>query len=456
MSKHLKLSIFLIIALLMVSCGGQAPTTQVPSGGGAATTTPEVQAPASGKLIFSTWGDATFYEDCFNRFQKANPDFAKVQFENVQADSDTTLLQRLMTDWAAKSYDTLPDMNEMSTSAISQLANAGLLVDLTEEMMPYKNDISSAVWDGIIINGKVYAVPWMANSSMIWYRQDVFDMAGVDASQIKTWDDYIEAGKKITNFQYPDGKKRYMASVGAADPGTQTLQLMLGQQDSYLFDPNTGETTIDTDPRFKKAFEMNARLVTEGISLRIDEWEAPWFAALGDGTIASYISANWMDQVIKGGDLGGDQEGKWRAMALPAFEAGGSRGTLESGSANVVIINKPDAKTDIPWKMAQYCYLNKDVTADLLKAHDLVPAYLPALDNPLFTSPDQFYGGQEVGKLDKQIQSSAKPFHYTPKYNEAMSYITEQLQLAMNGSKSIDQAIKDAADSIRINIGKAN
>jgi ABC-type glycerol-3-phosphate transport system substrate-binding protein len=106
--------------------------------------------------------------------------------------------------------------------------------------------------------------------------------------------------------------------------------------------------------------------------------------------------------------------------------------------------------------MAQYCYLNKDVTADLLKAHDLVPAYLPALDNPLFTSPDQFYGGQEVGKLDKQIQSSAKPFHYTPKYNEAMSYITEQLQLAMNGSKSIDQAIKDAADSIRINIGKAN
>jgi ABC-type glycerol-3-phosphate transport system substrate-binding protein len=467
MNRRLVLPIVLLFAFVLNACAAQptqppaatqAPVatqpqaaTQVPAEPTKTAEPAKVTAPA--KFVFSTWGDATFYQDCFKRFQGKYPEYASTTFENVQADSDSTLQQRLMTDFAANSFDTIPDMVEMSASRIPELADAGILVDLSANMAPFKDKISPGVWQGITRNGKVYAVPWMANSAMVWYRDDVFKEAGIDVSKIETWDDYIAAGKQITQFKFKDGKKHYMLSLGTTDVATQTMQLMLGEQDTGLFDMTTGDTLIDKDAKFQNAFATVDRFAKEGIALRIAEWEAPWFAALGDGTIASYISANWMDQIIKGGDLGGDQSGKWRAMMLPAFQKGGNRGALESNSANVVILNKPYAKTDMAFKMAQTCFMSDDITASLTKDHNLVPAYLPALDDARFSAPDPFYGGQEIGKLDKAVQQIAKPFPYTAAYSQAMELINEQLALVVDGKISVDQGITDAASAIRSKIG---
>jgi ABC-type glycerol-3-phosphate transport system substrate-binding protein len=438
MKKSTLISIIAILVFLATACGRK----------------PSVSADeTTGKFTFSTWGAASFYEDCFGRMQQANPDYSKLTFENMQADSEDTLYTRLKTDFAAKSYESTPDMVEMSAYRIGEFAEAGLLVDVTEQMTPYKDKISPAVWQGISHKDHIYAIPWMTNSAMVWYREDVFKMAGVDASAIKTWDDFIAAGKVITNFNYPDGKKRYMVSIGTEEPAFMNMQLMLGQLNTSIFDANTGDVTIDKDPNFHKAFDVNTRFVQESIALEIQEWEAPWYAALGDGTLATFISANWFSQMIKDGTLGENQEGVWRAMALPAFEAGGNTASLESGSANVVIINKPGVKQNAAWAMAQTCFLNDKVTPDLYKKHILVPAYLPALGDPAFTEADPFYGGEKIGVLDKSIQEKALMPAFPPAYNEAMSLITAQLALAMNGEKTVDQAIVDAANDIRNNIG---
>ncbi|NIV35333.1 MAG: extracellular solute-binding protein, partial [Anaerolineae bacterium] len=76
-----------------------------------------------------------------------------------------------------------------------QLADAGLLVELTDQMAPYVDDLSPAVLEGVSWNGKVWAVPWMPNTAMVWYNKEVFDMAGINADDIETWDDFMEAGK---------------------------------------------------------------------------------------------------------------------------------------------------------------------------------------------------------------------------------------------------------------------
>jgi lactose/L-arabinose transport system substrate-binding protein len=231
------------------------------------------------------------------------------------------------------------------------------------------------------------------------------------------------------------------------------LQLMMDELDTNIFDPQTGAVNIDTDPKFRRAAEMMVRMATEGVSLEIAEWEAAWFAALGDGTIASYVSANWMGQIIQGGDLGKDQQGKWRAMALPAFDKGGSRAALEGNSANVVILNKQGGQKDLAWLMAKTCFLDNEITADLMYAHKLGTAYLPALQDKRFTDPVEFFGGQAVGVLDRQVQEKATRFYYTAGYFQAMDLISEQLNLAIKENKNLDQAIKDAANNIRTKVG---
>ena len=46
-------------------------------------------------------------------------------------------------------------------------------------------------------NDKIQAFPWDAGPEALFYRTDYFEEAGVDAASLKTWEDLIEAGKKI-------------------------------------------------------------------------------------------------------------------------------------------------------------------------------------------------------------------------------------------------------------------
>jgi len=456
------LYVFVALMMLLTIVIGCKPTpTEAPTEEAAAPTEEPAAAPteappeapaAPSSFKFSTWGDPTFFEDGFERMKADYPQYADVEWESLPGGEGTEdLLSMLIVDFAAESWDTMPDAAEMSTSYIPQLAEAGVLVDLTDLIEPYKDDISPAILEGVSWNGKVWAAPWMPNTAMVWYNKEVFDMAGINADDIETWDDYIEAGKTIRDFEFPDGVDRYITNADIGWGPGMMLQIMLQQQCSGFFDPETGELTIDTDPAFRNAFEFWVTAYEEGILLPVEEWETAWFDALNEGIIASYPSANWMDQVIQL-DLE-DAEGKWRAMKLPAFEPGGSRAAFEGGSANVIVLNKPDADVDLAWAFIEHSFLNPDVTGDLTADHMLVPAYLPAFEHPYYSEPNEFYGGQVVGALDMEIQQEAKcAFPYTEHFAEATDLILVEMQEVWAGNKTVDQAIADAAEAIRFAI----
>ncbi len=47
------------------------------------------------------------------------------------------------------------------------------------------------------VGDKAYAMPWDSGPVAMFYRRDFYEKAGVDPASIKTWDDFIAAGKKI-------------------------------------------------------------------------------------------------------------------------------------------------------------------------------------------------------------------------------------------------------------------
>jgi lactose/L-arabinose transport system substrate-binding protein len=56
----------------------------------------------------------------------------------------------------------------------------------------------SGMWaSGSSADGGVYGIPYEVNTSGFFYRKDLFEQAGVDINSIATWDDLLEAGKKI-------------------------------------------------------------------------------------------------------------------------------------------------------------------------------------------------------------------------------------------------------------------
>ena len=72
---------------------------------------------------------------------------------------------------------------------------------------------------------KIHAFPWDAGPAAMFYRTDYFEQAGVNPEDIQTWDDLIEAGKKIeASCKTPSGDPVKMIPV---DPKKSSLYSMI-------------------------------------------------------------------------------------------------------------------------------------------------------------------------------------------------------------------------------------
>lgn len=47
-------------------------------------------------------------------------------------------------------------------------------------------------------DGKYYGIPFHVGADVMYYNEEILEQAGVDSSTIKSWNDYIEAGYKVT------------------------------------------------------------------------------------------------------------------------------------------------------------------------------------------------------------------------------------------------------------------
>jgi sorbitol/mannitol transport system substrate-binding protein len=62
-----------------------------------------------------------------------------------------------------------------------------------------ENDIFKNVRDALSANGKMYALPFYAESSFTFYRKDLFDAAGLSMPDKPTWDQMAQFADKLTD-----------------------------------------------------------------------------------------------------------------------------------------------------------------------------------------------------------------------------------------------------------------
>lgn len=74
---------------------------------------------------------------------------------------------------------------------------AGVLEDLTPAMQGYKDNLSASAVDAFTIDGKIYGVPYGVSQVGFMANRDLLAKAGVDAGKIATYDDFLDAVKKL-------------------------------------------------------------------------------------------------------------------------------------------------------------------------------------------------------------------------------------------------------------------
>jgi len=111
---------------------------------------------------------------------------------------ENVLRQRVTTDIATKGGQF--DVLTIGTYEVPIWAKQGWLLPLEKLGAGYDvDDLIPPIRAGLTVNGKLYAAPFYGESSMIMYRKDLFEKAGLKMPDAPTWDFIADAAKKLTN-----------------------------------------------------------------------------------------------------------------------------------------------------------------------------------------------------------------------------------------------------------------
>lgn len=207
--EFLLLAAGLSASALVVACGGsvQSPAGSAPAGSAAPGASPVDGGQGARKRVplYTTESNPTtlaFYASAIAAFQADFPDVdvpITIYSEDSQLQYLTTALQN----------GTDLGIFQPNTTAVSDWAEQGFLADLTPMVQSIGED---DFLDGtrFIINGKDWAMPYQANASVVYYRKDLLDKAGI--SEPKTYDEYLGAVRELNG---KDGIVGIASALGA-------------------------------------------------------------------------------------------------------------------------------------------------------------------------------------------------------------------------------------------------
>jgi arabinosaccharide transport system substrate-binding protein len=364
---------------------------------------------ARSELVF-----ATFTKPHFESYARALPEFErrhgiKVTLELVNQRSLETRLQNAMLAGAD-----VPDLVEIEQDQIGFFIKGALsdirLLDLTERIEQRKLrqamvESRFSLWS---TRGHTFALPHDVHPVMLGYRADLIAQLGIDVDQLKTWDDFVKMGQRVTRDTNGDGvPDRY--AIDLPQGGFWGLSTLLLQRGVGLFDAagqlafNT-PITVDTIVWYIHQTRGSRRIAYEC------GWGQSLAKAMEDGLALFFIMPDWRTRVTEQEEP--SLAGKMKLMPLPAWEQGGRRTSTWGGTG--LTITKSSKHPELAWELAQFLYLNKSELGPRFAATNVLPPFKDAWDLPEFSRPNPFFSGQPLGAMYAQLAPETPPVWATP------------------------------------------
>ena len=157
----------------------------------AALSTPAFAADTTLTIATVNNGDMVRMQKLTDDFSKANPDI-KLNWVTLE---ENDLRQKVTKDISTKGGQF--DVLTIGTYETPIWGKKGWLIPLTGVDDP--KDLLPAIAGGLTVDGKLYAAPFYGESSMVMYRKDLMEKAGLKMPDAPTWDFIAGAAKKMTD-----------------------------------------------------------------------------------------------------------------------------------------------------------------------------------------------------------------------------------------------------------------
>lgn len=386
---------------------------------------------ADGEKVISVWAwDVALMQlqDAAEKYQKDHPD-VKFEFEEMGTDqiykklSTSLATGNGIADIIAIEGDVLPGYADKFPEGFLDVSDAVSTDDF----------LASKVSE-VTYKDKVHAFPWDAGPVGLFYRTDYFEQAGVKPEDIQTWDDLIEAGKKIeATCKTPKGDPVKMIPV---DPKKSSLYSIIRSEFGVGVFDKDGKPQVDSKESIA-AMEMADKIYDSGVVLNYNGWDE-YEQTVVNESVACIPEAVWMIGTIK--DKGPQTEGKWSAIDLPIIEGG--EYSVNNGGSNVAI----NAKTEAPDEckdFLKFAMTDSALQASGFEKYGLYPSYIPSYEEEVFKKGDAFFGEGNVYELFIQNGQKIAEIPISPNSLEAGDSIGAAVSKIFLNGEDVKATMKD-------------
>lgn len=272
------------------------------------------------------------------------------------------------------------------------------ILDLTDTVSDYKNNIVSNKMYTNNINGRIYGMPWDALPKLIVYRRDIFKNKNINISDIKTWNDYIDIGKNLSK----DTGKNFMGN----DISSSNFNLILANQlgTSYF---NYDKKLDFKSEKWSRIFELEKQIYNENLITNFNS-EKEVIKAAKSGNVLSFIADPYYAYDLM--KTMPDSKDMWGVMELPAFEAGGNN-NVSIGGMNLAV-NKNSKNTKLAEEFIKFALTDNELQIELLNNCGRFPVYRNSYN---FVDIDKYVGyfDNKIWSLFSKSQNRAFNIEYT-------------------------------------------
>ena len=173
------------------------------------------------------------------------------------------------------------DLMSLDVPFAPELAQAGFLAPIPEDVGSevsegvVQGSLESATWDDELV-----AIPFWANTQLLWYRKSVAEAAGLDMTQPVTWDQLVEAAQDQDKILSAQGRR--------AESLTVWLNALIESAGGHIIeknstDPDQIQLGLDT-PAGERAAEVMHDVAVSGVV-------GPAFSTSSEDTSASQFES---------------------------------------------------------------------------------------------------------------------------------------------------------------------
>jgi arabinosaccharide transport system substrate-binding protein len=433
----LVLSAITSVSILFTGCGNTAKPTQ--SNG---QTAQKTEAGKVTELNFWTFQELhkQFWDDAVITWNKNHPD-KQIALKTDVYPYDEQHNKLLI---ALQSGTGAPDIADIEIGKFANFVKGSKpgLLELNDIVEPVKNDLIMGRLENYAKDGKYYGIDYHVGAEVMYYNKELLDKAGVKAEDIKTWDDYIAAGKKVVAAT---GKP--MATIETTEHWS--FYPLINMQGSDFFDKN-GNVSLNNDVNVKTLQMLKDMLYKDKIAVPAPggfHHSEEYWAWMNKGNAASIWMPLWyMGRFVQ---YMPDLKGKMIVAPMPVFP-GGKKSAGMGGTATVITNQCKNA--DLVKAFVAEAKLSKEGSIKTWTLLGFDPIRKDAWSDPAMSAPNKYteYFGTDVFKTLQSVVGDIGALNLTDKYPDATTLVQKNVMFKVlkEQSQTPEQALKEASDEL--------